>query len=309
MRERLTDAGYALAWTAVRRMPERTATALGRRVADTAWRRRGPAVRQLEANLARVVPDAGPEGLRELSRLGMRSYLRYWTESFRLPVWSPGRIERSVRVEGIERVSDALAAGRGVVMALPHLANWDLAGAWGTTVLKVPLTTVAERLRPESLYDRFVAHRESLGMEVLPHTGGAALGVLARRLRAGGLVALVADRDLTGSGGEVEFFGETARFPLGPAKLARQTGADLLPASLWYDGPMLRGRVHPAVRVPGPEEAATREEAALIMTREMAARFEEGIAAHPEDWHMLQPFWPRDRAARAAARHEGKTDA
>ncbi|GAB3114706.1 phosphatidylinositol mannoside acyltransferase [Streptomyces calidiresistens] len=308
MRERLTDAGYALAWTAVRRMPERAADALGRRVADATWRRRGPAVLQLEANLARVVPDAGPERLRELSREGMRSYLRYWTESFRLPVWSPERIERGVRVEGIERVTDALDAGRGVVLALPHLANWDLAGAWAGTVLGVPLTTVAERLRPESLYDRFVAHRESLGMEVLPHTGGAALGVLARRLRAGGLVALVADRDLTGSGAEVEFFGETARFPLGPAKLARQTGADLLSATLWYDGPLLRARIHPAIPVPGPEEAATREEAALVMTRRMAARFEEGIAAHPQDWHMLQPFWPRDRAARTAARHEGKTD-
>lgn len=292
MRERLTDALYGTAWSTLRRLPEPAARGLGRRVADSAWRRRGRSVRQLEANLARVVPGADPRGLRELSRAGMRSYLRYWIESFRLPVWSPQRVSASVRIEDLHRLTDGMASGRGVILALPHTGNWDLAGAWLVTELHTPFTTVAERLKPESLYDRFVAYRESLGMEVLPHTGGSSFGTLARRLRNGGLVALVADRDLTASGVEVDFFGEPARMPGGPAMLAQQTGALLLPVSLWYDGPsLLKGQVHAPVPVP---ERGGRAERTAVMTQAVADRFADGIAAHPEDWHMLQRLWLAD---------------
>ncbi|GAA4665550.1 phosphatidylinositol mannoside acyltransferase [Streptomyces chumphonensis] len=292
MRERLTDGLYGLGWTAVKRLPEGVAVRLGRRIADTAWKRRGPGVRQLEANLARVVPDASPERLGELSRAGMRSYLRYWMESFRLPAWSRERIAAGVTIEDVHRLTEPQERGQGVVLALPHLGNWDLAGAYATTHLGLRLTTVAERLKPESLYDRFVAYRESLGMEVLPHDGGTPFGVLARRLRAGGVVALVADRDLSASGVEVTFFGERTSMPAGPALLAQQTGALLLPVSLWFDDtPVLRCRVHPAIGVP---ESGTRKERAAVMTQHLADAFAEGIAAHPEDWHMLQRLWLAD---------------
>ncbi|WP_165984827.1 phosphatidylinositol mannoside acyltransferase [Streptomyces sp. YIM 98790] len=300
MNERLAGTLYGLGWSAVQRLPEPAAAALGRRIADTAWRRRGTGVRQLEANLARVVPDAGPDRLRALSRAGMRSYLRYWMESFRLPVWSPARIRAGVAVENFRTLADAVESDRGIILALPHLANWDLAGAFLTTTFSVRLTTVAERLKPESVYDRFVAHRESLGMEVLPHSGGEAFGTLARRLRKGGMVALVADRDLSASGVEVKFFGETARMPGGPALLAQHTGALLLPATLWYDEtPVLRARVEPPVEVPA---AGTRAERGRAMTQELADRFAASIAAHPQDWHMLQPLWSADLAARERRR-------
>ena len=179
-----------------------------------------------------------------------------------------------------------------MILALPHLGNWDLAGAWVTTKLETPFTTVAERLKPETLYDRFVAYREGLGMEVLPHEGGAAFGTLARRLRAGGLVCLVADRDLSSSGVEVKFFGDTARMPAGPALLAQQTGALLLPVTLWYDdSPVMKGRVHPPVEVP---ETGNRVEKTSVMTQALADAFATGIADHPEDWHMLQRLWLAD---------------
>jgi KDO2-lipid IV(A) lauroyltransferase len=291
MQERMTDTLYGLGWGAVKKLPEPVAAALGRTIADTAWKRRGKGVLRLEANLARVVPDAGPERLADLSRAGMRSYMRYWMESFRLPAWDKERLRRSVDIENIQRMHDGLADGRGVIMALPHLANWDLAGVWATRALGVPFTTVAERLKPETLYDRFVAYRESLGMEVLPHTGGSAFGTLARRLRDGGLVCLVADRDLSASGTEVKFFGETARMPVGPALLAQQTGALLLPVTLWYDGTVMRGRVHPPVDVP---ETGTRAEKTSVMTQALADAFATGIADHPEDWHMLQRLWLSD---------------
>lgn len=293
MRDRLADSLYGLGWGTVKRLPEPAAAALGRGVADTAWRRRGPAVRRLEANLSRVVPDASQDRLRELSRAGMRSYLRYWMESFRLPVYSPAALDARVAIHDVHRLTDGIASDRGVILALPHMGNWDLAGAWVTAVLGTPFATVAERLRPASLFDRFVAYRESLGMEVLAHTGGSAYGTLARRLRAGGLICLVADRDLSASGGEVTFFGETARMPLGPAMLAQATGARLLPVTLWYEGPAMHGRVHPPVEVP---EAGTRRERAQVMTQELADVFAAGIAEHPQDWHMLQPLWPSDLA-------------
>ncbi|RYJ20866.1 lauroyl/myristoyl acyltransferase [Streptomyces sp. L-9-10] len=288
----MTDALYGLGWGAVKKLPEPVATALGRTIADTVWKRRGPSVLRLESNLARVVPDAGPERLAALSKAGMRSYMRYWMESFRLPAWSTERVRAGAEIKDIDLLMDGLASGRGVVLALPHMANWDLAGAWLTRGQGVPFTTVAERLKPETLYDRFVAYRESLGMEVLPHTGGSAFGRLARRLRGGGLVCLVADRDLSSSGVEVDFFGDAARMPAGPALLAQQTGALLMPAALWFDdSTVMRGRVYPAIEVPG---TGTRAEKTSVMTQAMADAFADGIAEHPEDWHMLQRLWLKD---------------
>jgi phosphatidylinositol dimannoside acyltransferase len=292
LREQLADGLYGLGWTAVKRLPEPAANRLGREIADLAWRQRGTGVARLESNLARVVPGADPARLRQLSRAGMRSYLRYWIESFRLPVWSKDRIRTAFEPDGLEQLTRALASGRGVVVALPHMANWDLAGAWVTTRLGVPFTTVMERLRPETLYDRFVAYREGLGMEVLPHNGGAAFGTLARRLRTGGMVCLVAERDLSTAGVRVSFFGEATKIPAGPAMLAIRTGALLLPVTLWYDdSPVMRGRVHPPVEVPAQGSHA---EKAAAMCQRLADVFEAGIAGHPEDWHMLQRLWLQD---------------
>ena len=275
------------------------AAALFRTLADQVWKRRGKSVLRLESNLARVVPDADAARLAELSKAGMRSYMRYWMESFRLPAWSAERVKSGFDVKDVHYLTDGLDSGKGVILALPHLANWDLAGAWVTTKLETPFTTVAERLKPETLYDRFVAYREGLGMEVLPHSGGTAFGTLARRLRDGGLVCLVSDRDLSASGAEVDFFGATARMPAGPALLAQQTGALLLPVTLWYDdSPVMQGRVHPPIEVP---ESGTRAEKTSVMTQALADAFASGIAEHPEDWHMLQRLWLDDLEPRPSA--------
>lgn len=302
--DRLTDALYGLGWGTVKKLPEPAAVRLGRTIADLAWKQRGKGVLRLESNYARVVPDASPERLAELSRAGMRSYLRYWMESFRLPAWSPERIRNGFDPQDVHYLTDGLASDRGVILALPHMANWDLAGAWVTTKLKTPFTTVAERLKPETLYDRFVAYREGLGMEVLPHSGGTAFGTLARRLRDGGLICLVAERDLSASGVEVKFFGEATRMPAGPALLAQQTGALLLPVTLWYDdSPVMRGRVHPPIEVP---ETGSRAEKTSVMTQALADAFATGIAEHPEDWHMLQRLWLADLEPRPSDARDGE---
>jgi hypothetical protein len=172
-----------------------------------------------------------------------------------------------------------VAGGRGTILALPHSGNWDHAGAW-CTATGVPFTTVAERLRPESLYDRFVAFRESLGMEVVPLTGGTRppFVVLAERLRAGGMLCLLSDRDLSARGIDVRFFGATARMPAGPAALALRTGATLLPVTLSFTPDGWHCVFHP--EVPHTD--------IRTMTQQVADAFEEGIRAHPADWHMLQ---------------------
>jgi KDO2-lipid IV(A) lauroyltransferase len=249
-------------------------------VAGFVVRRNGRGVQRLRSNLAIVRPGATSAELDVLTAAGMRSYLRYWQEAFRLPEWDDERIVGRVRTVNEKVLRDAHHAGKGVICALPHLANYDHAGAWaGRTGM--PVSTVAERLRPESLFDRFVAYRAKLGMEVLPLTGSDehVFGVLAERLRAGGFVCLVADRDLSERGVPVKFFGRQSRMPAGPAALSVRTGAPLIPATLHYDGPDLVITFHdPIDRAGGPAQ----------MTQRCADAFALGIAEHPQDWHMLQ---------------------
>ena len=293
-RDWLVDRGYALGWALVCRVPASWARGAFLLAGDIAWRRQGRGVQRLEANLRRVIgPRASGKELRALSRAGMRSYARYWMEVFRLPVISREQILAGTVSNGGEDVAfEMLAAGRGVVFALPHTGNWEVAGAWIIARGAGKFTTVAERLKPESVFLRFLAFRESLGFEVLPATGGnSRFGVLAQRLRAGGMVCLPADRDVTGAGIEVEFFGEKARMMAGPAALAVQTGAALLPAVLWFEDRGWGVRIFPEVPVPAE---GTRRDKVAAMTQQMARLFEEGIAAHPEDWHMLQRVFAAD---------------
>ncbi|MGW7681790.1 phosphatidylinositol mannoside acyltransferase [Kribbella sp. NPDC054772] len=280
LRHRAVDLAFALAWTLVRRLPERTVSWLFRLTADRTVRRNGRGVRRLRGNLAIVVPQATDAELDALTSAGMRSYLRYWQEAFRLPEWSDAEIVGRVRTVNEKLLRDAYAAGQGVICALPHLANYDHAGAWAG-LTGMPVSTVAERLQPESLFDRFIEYRKKLGMEVLPLTGGDddVTAVLADRLRAGGFVCLVADRDLSERGVPVTFFGRPSRMPVGPAALSLKTGAPLIPATLHYEGRDLVITFHDTIE---PEGGAAQ------MTQRCADAFAIGIAEHPQDWHMLQ---------------------
>jgi phosphatidylinositol dimannoside acyltransferase len=303
MNDAVVDAAYAAGWSVVRGMPEWLARAQFDAAADAIWLRQGRSVRRLQSNLARVVPTASPRELRLLTREGVRSYFRYWCEVFQLPKMSSAEVISRIDVTGDRLLRDAVAAGKGMILSLPHMGNWDHAGAW-LTGTGVPFTTVAERLKPESLFERFVEFRESLGMEVIPLTGGEGppYAILADRLRSGGVLCLLGDRDLTRAGIEVEFFGATARMPAGPAALAHDTGAALLPVTLWY--PTRRRwalQIHDQVHVPADGDRAAKVRA---MTQTVAGVFETAIAAHPQDWHMLQRVWtadldPAGRAARS----------
>jgi KDO2-lipid IV(A) lauroyltransferase len=293
VRDEVIDAAYAAGWSVVRGMPERMARLTFDQIAVAVAARRGPSVRRLEANLARVRPDANRLELRLLTRDGIRTYMRYWCEIFQLPNLPVEEAIERMDVDGDSRIRGAMAAGNGMILTLPHMGNWDHAGAWlaGTGV---PFTTVAERLKPESLFERFVEFRESLGMEVIPLTGGAQppFQILADRLRAGGALCLLADRDLSGRGIEVDFFGAKAKMAAGPAALAVDTGAVLLPTTAWYPSRMRWGlTIHEQVHVPAEGDRASKIQA---MTQQVARAFERAISDSPQDWHMLQRLWLDD---------------
>ncbi|MFN8031845.1 MAG: phosphatidylinositol mannoside acyltransferase [Mycobacterium sp.] len=306
--ENLSNWGYAAGWRLVRTMPEflaRNAFGVGARYAAL-----GGGPEQLRKNLARVIGTAPAEVPDSLIRASLASYARYWREAFRLPTMDLDAVAHRLDqvVIGAEHVEAAYAVGKGVVLALPHSGNWDMAGVWlvhhsGT------FTTVAERLKPESLYRRFLDYRESLGFEVLPLNGGAAgaatsdkgersaYEVLAERLRANRAVCLMAERDLTRSGVQVDLFGEPTRMPAGPAKLAIDTGAALLPTHVYYDGEDC------VVDIGAPLDCSSRDVG--VITQALADEFGKNIAAHPEDWHMLQPQWLADLSDERRARIEG----
>ena len=293
MNDAVVDAAYAAGWSVVRGMPERLARRQFDAIADAVWLRSGASVQRLQRNLARVVPDATDRELRLLTRDGVRSYFRYWCEVFQLPKMKSADLVARMVATDEWRLREAVAAGNGMILSLPHMGNWDHAGAWLTSI-GMPFTTVAERLSPESLFERFVEFRESLGMEVIPLTGGERppFELLAERLRSGGTLCLLGDRDLTATGIDVEFFGATARMPAGPAALAHDTGAALVPVTLHYpDRRNWGARIHPLVGVP---TAGDRTEKIRVMTQHVADAFAEGIAEHPQDWHMLQRVWVDD---------------
>ncbi len=289
MKDQLTDLGYAAAWRLLRALPLPVARAAFDAAADRAARRRGPGAQRLARNLARVAPPGAD--LDALVRAGLRSYGRYWLQAFRLPSRSREQILRDFRVVNEPVLAEAVAAGRGVVAALPHAGNWDAAGAW-VAARGWGITTVAERLKPEALFDRFVAFRESLGMEILPLTGGSRppLDVLADRLTRGHVVPLLADRDLSARGVEVRFFGGRTRMPPGPALLALRTGAPLFTVDMWFDGDVGHAALRGPIPVPGPDDGPLDQRVRLV-TQRVADALAAGIAAHPEDWHMLQRVW------------------
>jgi KDO2-lipid IV(A) lauroyltransferase len=292
---RMTDWGYAAGWLTVRAMPEFAARNAFDAGALYASRNGGP--EQLRKNLARVIGVAPKDVPGSLMRASLASYARYWREAFRLPAMDHHAVGQQLAetVLGQEHLDAALAEGRGAVMALPHSGNWDMAGVW-LAQTRGTFTTVAERLKPESLYRRFIDYRESLGFEVIPLSGGEQppFELLNERLRDNRTVCLMAERDLTRSGVQVDFFGEPTRMPAGPAKLAITTGAALLPVHCWYESDGTRVRFHPPLDYTSGDVG--------VVTQALADTFARNIAEHPADWHMLQPQWLADLSDERRAR-------
>jgi KDO2-lipid IV(A) lauroyltransferase len=285
VKDALSAYAYFAGWRIVRWMPERTAYHLAYAAADFLTKRNGKNVSRLRSNLRRTQPNMTALDLDLLVFDAMRSYMRYWCDTFRFPDWSTQRVQETVTVNNEHLLLDAIAAKTGVIVTLPHAGNWDHAGAY-FCAKGIHLVTVAEHLKPEKLFLRFLSYRQAMGMEVLP-LDGRVLGTLAQRLRQGALVALVADRDLSRSGIDVNFFGGPSRMPAGPALLALKTNAPLITAFVSYT----ESGIHIDFNEVAISSTGSDEEKVVEIVQRMANQFEAGISVHPQDWHMLQRIW------------------
>jgi len=285
MKDRLVLSAYLCGWWIVRTLPEKTAYKFFWSLGELVHRRNGKSIQRLRSNLHIVQPKLDAVGLETLVAQSMSSYMRYWCDTFRIQSWSTDRIRKTVTTTNDHLLLDPMRDGRGVVIALPHSGNWDHAGAYFCS-LGVPLVTVAERLKPEALFQKFLKHRESMGFEVLS-LDSRSFATLVRRAKEKRLIALVADRDLSQSGIDVEFFGKNARMPAGPALLSIKTGIPLVVAHVSYTDTGIHIDFH-SVEVPTAGSESERIAATVQLTADLFAR---GISEHPEDWHMLQRIW------------------
>jgi phosphatidylinositol dimannoside acyltransferase len=287
VKDRLTHTGFVAGWRLVRTLPLPVARALFNAAADRAYKKNGPGTQRLRRNLTQVVGEDLPD---QVVRDGLRSYARYWLEAFRLPSLNRQQFLDGFGIapEHYDWLKTGMADGKGVILALPHVGNWDAAAAWVVSN-GWRMVTVAERLKPESVYQQFIAYREKLGMQVVPLTGGdrAPLDVLAERLTEGWMVCLLGDRDLSRNGVEVSFFGGRTRMPAGPAILAIRTGAPLFAVDLSFTPTQTYAVLRPVVPpTDGPLDVRVK-----ATTQLLADAYAAGIAEHPQDWHMLQKLW------------------
>lgn len=286
-----TVAAYKLGAAVARVLPEPAAElaarAAGLGVAKFAAGRRA----QVERNLRRVYgPDLRGAALRRAVAATFESYARYWAESLRLPGTSPAALDARMSCPGWNHVEDGLAAGRGVILALPHLGGWEWAGFWLAEVKRRQVTVVVEALEPPELFEWFADLRRSFGMNIVPLDAGAGTAVV-RALRANHVVCLLSDRDIGGGGIEVDFFGERTLLPGGPATLGLRTGAPVLPVAVYFRAHDHLGEVRGPI--PAVREGRLRDDVARV-TQLLAHELEDLIRAAPEQWHLLQPNWPSD---------------
>ncbi len=256
----------------------------------------------VERNLRRALgDDLREDRLPVLVDATFASYARYWMESFRLPGTAVEDLDRGTVERGYEHVEEALAGGKGAILALPHLGAWEWAAFWLTAVKGHPVTAVAEQIEPPALAEWFVGLRNAFGMEVVPYSATAATAAAtasAKALKQGRVLALPSDRDLSGTGVPVTFFGEETTLPGGPATLALRTGAPLLVATCYYDDDRHLGVALPPLDT--ARRGKLRDDVARV-TQDLAHALEELIRRAPDQWHLLQPNWPSDHEALRAA--------
>jgi KDO2-lipid IV(A) lauroyltransferase len=277
---------YLFAWKLIGVLPEKSAYKLSKAISDRIYRKNGKGVKRLRGNYRRVMPNMSERELEELTKDGVRSYLRYWFDTFRLNKWSKSRIIETTFVVRENLLRDPIATKQGCIIALPHAGNWDHAAAYFCST-GITLTAVVEKLKPEAIFKKFLAYRQSIGIEAISHKEKT-IPILMERLHQGKLIALVADRDMSRNGIEVNFLGGVAKMPAGPAILALKTGAPLVTAYIRYLEKGIEITFDETIKLP---VAGSEDEQIKIVTQSMADNFAKRIKASPVDWHMLQRIW------------------
>ena len=277
---------YLFAWKVIGVLPEKSAYKLANLVSDQIFIKNGKGVKRLRNNYKRVMSNISEHELEELTKNGMRSYLRYWFDTFRLNKWSKSRIIETTFVVRENLLRDPIETKKGCIIALPHAGNWDHAAAYFCST-GIPITAVVEKLKPEAIFKKFLAYRESIGIEAISHKEKT-MPILMERLNQGKLVALVADRDMSRNGIEVNFLGGVAKMPAGPAILAVKTGSPLVTAYIRYIDKGIEITFDETIKLP---VTGSEEEQIRIVTQSMADNFAKRIKDSPVDWHMLQRIW------------------
>jgi len=277
---------YLFAWKVIGVLPEKSAYKLANLISDRVYSKNGKGVKRLRSNYRRVMPNISERQLDELTKDGMRSYLRYWFDTFRLNKWSKSRIIETTFVVRENLLRDPIATKEGCIIALPHAGNWDHAAAYFCST-GITLTAVVEKLKPEAIFKKFLAYRQSIGIEAISHKEKT-IPILMERLNQGKLIALVADRDMSRNGIEVNFLGGIAKMPAGPAILALKTGSPLVTAYIRYLEKGIEITFDETIKLP---VLGSEEEQIKIVTQSMADNFAKRIKDSPVDWHMLQRIW------------------
>lgn len=293
IKERLIDGIFWAAWNLLWLFPEWLTRSFFNLVAEILWRFDTRSVLQLRANLARLLEiDATSSEIKELSREAIKAGMRYYAETFVLARLSHDQIRNRIKVENETEVFEAVRRG-GVVLTLPHSGNWDLAGAWAALEFG-SMCTVAERLRPEGVYRKFLAMRQKVGMDLMPiRSESGVYEFLRNHLRNGKVIALMGDRDVAKSGMSNLFCGHRGSFPIGAALLAIDTGAPLFACTTYFQGKQLVIRFAEQIPVENIGVAGRdRLREAQKVTAVVLSRFENLLREHPESWHQLQPIWP-----------------
>jgi len=274
---------YSALWRIVRLLPERSAYSLFSVIANRAYRKNGRRLQRLRSNYEKVFPDKSEKEIEDLVKSGVQNAMRYWCDTFRISDWDEGRVAGAVVTENNELFLSSVRSGDGVIVALPHAGNWDHAGLYYCSQ-GITVHTVAEHLKPERLFRKFLAHRERMGIKVLD-LEAKVTGELTSRLNDGELVALVADRDLSKSGVDVDFFGSNARMPAGPALLAYRTKAHLITAYVSYTSLGIK------IKFSGPfkvDRQNSESQEVQRLTQSLANQFAKDIRNEPASWHMQQ---------------------
>jgi KDO2-lipid IV(A) lauroyltransferase len=277
---------YLFAWKVIGVLPEKSAYKLANKISDQIFNKNGKGVKRLRNNYKRVLTSISNDELEALTKEGMRSYLRYWFDTFRLNKWSKSRIIETTFVVRENLLRDPIETKEGCIIALPHAGNWDHAAAYFCST-GIPITAVVEKLKPKAIFNKFLAYRESIGIEAISHKEKT-MPILMERLNQGKLVALVADRDMSRNGIEVNFLGGVAKMPAGPAILAVKTGSPLVTAYIRYIDKGIEITFDETIKLP---VTGSEEEQIRIVTQSMADNFAKRIKDSPVDWHMLQRIW------------------
>ena len=277
---------YLLAWKLIGYLPEKSAYKLANLASDWIYKKNGKGIKRLRSNYRRVRPNISEVELEALTKLGMRSYMRYWFDTFRLNKWSKERIIQTTKVNDEHLLRDPIEKKLGCIVALPHAGNWDHAAAYFCST-GINLTTVVEQLKPEAIFKKFLDYRQSIGIEAISHKEKS-VPILTQRLKDGKLIALIADRDMSRNGVEVDFLGGVAKMPSGPALLALKTGAPLITAYISYLPSGIEIFFDETISLP---TSGSEAEKIKLITQSIADNFARKIRENPVDWHMLQRIW------------------